>query len=223
MKTSHLLRTFTLAIVLFTSVSLLAGKPAPGPTQPSLSARSWIVWAWVGGQNLSDLRPDALTGVAGWSFPIPAFPYYANYAFTSYSAALTGRPALSVALEFHGTVRYDLEPTNTCVSPPTARLLIWTRATQIDAGAHNRWWSNPLAFGLDDGNTAILTVPLAPDQWSSVYGEFGNGSDVALADWNTTLAKPYRVGFTMGGGCFFGHGVAADPDASIALKGYTVQ
>ena len=84
------------------------------------------------------------------------------------------------------------------------RPFIW--AHQNSPGDFDRWWSNPIAFELSAGS-ATITVPLAPDQWSSVNGKVGNADAGALAGFQSALKAVSSLGLTFGGGCFFGHGV----------------
>jgi hypothetical protein len=105
---------------------------------------------------------------------------------------------------------YNFEPGNTCVYPAHVRLILarndWAatgKKTPADY-QNTRWWSNPIAAELVGGSTVQLNVPLAPEQWSNIYGETGTAEP---AGFNQALAKPGMVGFSFGGGCFFGHGV----------------
>jgi hypothetical protein len=68
-----------------------------------------------------------------------------------------------------------------------------------------------------------LTVPLTPDQWSSVYGKVENYNADSLAGFEDALRNLGEIGMTFGGGCFFGHGVnVSDGTAHIALISYTI-
>ena len=72
------------------------------------------------------------------------------------------------------------------------------------------------------------TVPeaqaAAPDQWSSVFGKFGNAHAVAEAGFKSATQNVSRLGLTFGGGCFFGHGVnVRGGSATFALVAYRIE
>lgn len=71
---------------------------------------------------------------------------------------------------------------------------------------YNRWFSNPLCVVLAPGPFS-LTVALKPENWSSVYGKFGNYSDASRAGFSKCLSSPQALGIVLGGGDFFGEGV----------------
>jgi hypothetical protein len=121
------------------------------------------------------------------------------------------------------TFNYALASDNTCTTPATVRLFLERRNDDFSQEFY-RWWANPTGYDLQPtpGNVT-LTVPLAPDQWSSVYGKFGNSDDASLAGFWDALANLDRVGMTFGGGCFFGHGVnVSGGSARFVLLEYTV-
>jgi hypothetical protein len=68
-----------------------------------------------------------------------------------------------------------------------------------------RWWSDPVAFQLAP-RAAELTAALMPEQWVSVFGKRGDFDASSKAGFGGYSADR-NVGFTFGGGCFFGHGV----------------
>ncbi len=104
------------------------------------------------------------------------------------------------------TFGYHSEDFNTCAYPAHAQ------------DGDYRWWSNPMAVALDNG-LFTLTVPLSPAQWSNVWGQFGN---TRAAQFNLALKQPQRIGFSFGGGCFFGHGVNASEPAQFVLQSFGV-
>lgn len=70
-------------------------------------------------------------------------------------------------------------------------------------GEFHRWWSASQAITLQSGAFS-LTVPLDPSTWSSVYGQFGTA---APSQWNDARQHVTAIGVSLGGGCFYGHGV----------------
>jgi len=121
------------------------------------------------------------------------------------------------------TFNYVMETDNTCATPAAVRLFLERRHDDFSDEFY-RWWANPIAYQLQptSGNVT-LTVALTPDQWSSVYGKFGDDDANALAGFQDALGNLGRVGMTFGGGCFFGHGVnVSGGTARFALISYTI-
>jgi hypothetical protein len=72
---------------------------------------------------------------------------------------------------------------------------------------------------------AFLSAPLTDlSQWTSVFGVKANGSAAAKAGFEQAIANLGSVGFSFGGGCFYGHGVrVSGGGARFAVNGYTVK
>ena len=125
---------------------------------------------------------------------------------------------MTVVISGSPEFRYKTESANTCDTPASVHLLIQRRGDDLTREFY-RWWSNPLAILLEEGEHTIL-VPLTPDQWSSVDGKTGDAAPEEFAD---ALREADRVGMTFGGGCFFGHGVVVSGrDATFALQRFTI-
>lgn len=101
-----------------------------------------------------------------------------------------------------GTVfRYDTETINTCEQPARVRPIV------IGKG-NVRWWATGESGGIVlTPGIWTLSVPIAPQYWSNVNGQLGNGSNKLLASWQAAMSDVREIGVTFGGGCFYGHGV----------------
>jgi hypothetical protein len=211
------LRTVGLALCLAPLPSHAAAA-SDALWQPSMIAADWDI-------RFSPGMPEHPTQKGkGWQFSFPRYEGElpcldhlrpacpsVHYLTTRAEGPLRGE-SISVTIEIIGaaTFRYRLEPENTCDNPATVRLLIQRRGDDFTREFY-RWWSNPLAIELAEGKKTI-NVPLAPDQWSSVFGKKG---DVAEREFRAALVDIGNIGFTFGGGCFFGHGVNASRGESI--------
>jgi hypothetical protein len=86
-----------------------------------------------------------------------------------------------------------------------------------------RWFSNPIKLVLEAGKVT-LAVPFDPAQWSSVFGQFGNANADANEGFEAALKDMANVGFTFGGGCFFGHGaVVGNGTARFTVTEFAVK
>lgn len=130
-----------------------------------------------------------------------------HYLFTTSALAeIRGTVAVTLGIATTGPVVFTSldQVTSSCSIPPSVRPFFW--ANQNGNGQYDRWWSNPRAFALASGSTAI-TVPLSPELWSSVNGRFGNANSEARFGFAKAILNVTRLGLTFGGGCSFGHGI----------------
>jgi len=162
------------------------------------------------------LHPASNT--AGWQF---AFPTSDGVHY------LTTRQAPRSASQFIGaTIAVDTignpffefrtYPDNVCTKPATVRLF-FQRLGDTGSGTGEfefyRWWSNAVEFELGPGSVTMIGDLTDPSQWTSVYGQSGAAN---VQRYRMALAQLGAVGFTFGGGCFYGHGVYVAPDTGYA-------
>lgn len=95
------------------------------------------------------------------------------------------------------------------------------------AYAYYRWWANdPADVVLANGPFSISAVldPNAGGGWTSVMGEQANASPAATAGFAQAMTSAASMGFTCGGGSFYGHGVNMSAgSATFTLTSYAVQ
>jgi hypothetical protein len=70
-----------------------------------------------------------------------------------------------------------------------------------------RWFSTSVAYQLAPGSTNLTASLTDLSQWTSVFGEKANESVAATDGFKQAMANLGNVGFSFGGGCFYGHGV----------------
>ena len=70
-----------------------------------------------------------------------------------------------------------------------------------------RWWSINTFYVLAPGQAQLAASLTDPSQWLSVFGERADSSPGARAGFEVAKSDLGAVGFTFGGGCFYGHGV----------------
>lgn len=176
---------------------------APGPHAISLDSRSWTISGAFYGKSQSPTQ--LANGGFYLNFPDHLTGKYVGYLTTS-TCSIYGASVLTATLQVLTTgapvFMYDSEIGNACPSPSKVRAYFQSGGP----GEFDRWWANPISYQLAAG-MVTLTVPLTPDQWSSLYGRLGNFSPEATAGFIHAQQNPQLIGFTFGGGCFFGHGV----------------
>lgn len=196
---------------------------ASGPTAPtgpptrldvSLNSAAW--------QTISDPEPYPLRndGTA-LVFDFPASGSI-HYLFTpSPLAALRGTLIVTLQVTTTGVVIFNPLDQSSCNLPPSARPFLWANGN--GSGNFDRWWSNPRAYALAAGG-ATITVPLQPEQWSSVDGKFGHTDAETRFGFEKALLNVTRLGLTFGGGCSFGHGIRISGGAArFVLSEYAIR
>lgn len=200
--------------------------------QLNLLQQSWeFNWYWM--PNDATLQPNDI------SFVFPSGNKTANSLLTRYSDAVPSTLTTTIRIDVlsgEPVFEYDYGPDNPCTNPATIRPYFevagisdkrkgspFTGGTSFPIdGQYLRWWSNPVAIVLAQG-TYTISVPYTPSAWTSVYGVRGTDSQEATDGFNYVLNHLGKVGFTFGGGCFFGHGVwTSGGDARLTVLQYDV-
>jgi hypothetical protein len=215
MKTRQI---FALSCVLIFAIGLLSAQGL------SLNPRNWSFSATV------PITDYAYNGAVVFDFPVedgthPTVNYFWTPQTKSISGALTA--AFQIATSSSSVVfNYQFDSSNNCIDPAHVRLLMARKdfnKTNNPDYANTRWWSNPTAALLTGGSTVQLRVPLTPDQWSNINGQSGNYDATTLNGFNKMLQQPAMLGFSFGGGCFFGHGVNVSGGmAQFLVWGYSL-
>jgi hypothetical protein len=191
-------------------------EPSPTPLMVSLQSSAW--------ETISEPRPYPLSNQGAaltLDFPTSGSMHYLFTA--SPQASIHGTLVVSFTVATSGPVVFNsLDPQSTqCSIASSVRPFIW--ANDNGEGSYDRWWSNPRSFTLAAGS-GTLTVPLKPENWSSVNGRFGNADDSTRWFFERALLNVTRLGLTFGGGCSFGHGInVRGGSASFSLTEYRIQ
>ena len=121
------------------------------------------------------------------------------------------------------TFNYMMEPGSTCATSATVRLFLERKNDDLSEELY-RWWANSTIYDLQTTSENVtMTVPLTPNQWSSVYGKPGNLNGTTRAGFQDLLTNLGHVGMTFGGRCFAGHGVnVSGGTARFALISETI-
>lgn len=194
--------------LLTITATLLAGKvPTTGPVNISMSPAAWDIKYSKG----TGSKPKA--DGAGWLIDMPTDPGQLGYVVQSVAgylpvstATATATLEATVVIEASPDCIFDFHtnPDNTGNWPSSARFYIENDGSNAD---YVRWWATGSNCIILADGTFQYTVPLDPAQWSDTFGRNGASSPEATAGWNAAMANVRRIGFTFGGGSFYGHGV----------------
>lgn len=177
-------------------------KPQPPPSSGGVVSLAKSNWQDPLSTRIV-LSNDA-TGALQFTFPPQGNSV--NYLITNSSSVKAPVGKIQVTFEAvasaNAVFSYQTETFNTCPGEPDWRILVMAHGTNwSDPDA--RWWSNPLKGILANGAVTVA-VPVTPDQWSNVDGQFGS---TRVSQFTAAFHDVSHYGLTFGGGCFFGHGV----------------
>ena len=111
------------------------------------------------------------------------------------------------------------------VPPASITLFIWEKGDTLSSTTpgyqYYRWWCPTRAVLVSGANQTLSCV--IGGQWTNVVGQAANGADPnAPSGFAQALANAQGVGFTFGGGYFYGHG-ATDGSTTFTINNFTVQ
>ena len=227
------MKPLSLGLVLFLILTIGCGSLS-APSSAGSKNNSTDAWRI---EYSPSMPPDPTAGGPGaWYLDFPTAHNYPacisqgsceslNYVTTSYGGPATHSVSMTFEILTTGTpnFNYVMESDNNCATPATVRLFLERKNDDFSEEFY-RWWANPASYELQaTPGEVTLTVPLTPDQWSSVYGKGGNYNADSLAGFQDALQNLGDIGMTFGGGCFFGHGVnVSGGTARFALISYTI-
>jgi hypothetical protein len=122
---------------------------------------------------------------------------------------------------------YNLQPDNSCLCPAHVRFLLQEKGDDLsgtNGKQYFRWWSNSVAYQLAPGSANLSASVTDLSQWTSVFGEKATANPAATAGFKQAIANLANVGFSFGGGCFYGHGVrVSGGGARFTVTSYAVE
>jgi hypothetical protein len=224
--------TITKAVLSILGLLLLAACNDNG-SSPVATSRSTVVpmnaeaWAILYSPGMPP-HPTPQAG-GGWYFDFPTDPNSVHYVLAAVNMAASSDVAASILVTTTGTpvFVYNLQPDNNCVYPAQVRFLLQEKGDDLsgtNGKQYFRWWSNSVAYQLAPGPANLSASLTDLSQWTSVLGEKANASAAATAGFKQAMANLGNVGFSFGGGCFFGHGVrVSGGGARFVVTSYTVK
>lgn len=231
-------KTILLALLLSgCSSGQSSPPPVQHPAQVSMNPAAWSLLYGLGA-NIS-----AAPG-GGFQFSFPATSaacpdpteatttncpsvHYVETASPLLKAGQTITMSGSIQASSDAVFNYTIDadnPTTPGGHPAACRIFFEQAGDQALNQPYYRWWaSDPADVVLGNGVFSISSS-LAPTQgWSSVFGETANHSAAATAGFNQAMANVASIGFTCGGGSFYGHGVNMSAGtATMIVNSFTV-
>ena len=211
-------------LLLVASNDRVSPAPTPRSTVVPMDAQAWAI---LYSPRMPAHPSPQETG--GWYFDFPSAPGSVHYvtAAVNMIASKSVSASIEVATTGTPTFEYALEVNNTCVNPAHVRFLLQEKGDDLSgAGGKQfyRWWSIKAVYELAPGSTTLTAQVSDLSQWLSVFGERADGSAAAMAGFKQAMNNLGAVGFSFGGGCFYGHGVRASGGAArFAVTSFEVK
>jgi hypothetical protein len=215
-----------LGLLLLAACNDAGSSPAPtsGPAVVPMNAQAWSILYSPG------MPPHPKTQTAGgWYFDFPTDPNSVHYVLATVNMAASDSIDASILVTTSGTpvFVYNLQSGNNCIYPAHVRFLLQERGDDLsgtNGKQYFRWWSTSVAYQLAPGSASLSASLTDLGQWVSVFGERANANTAATAGFKQAVANLGNVGFSFGGGCFFGHGVrVSGGDARFSVINFAVK
>lgn len=221
------------AVVLTILGLLLLGVGNDNGSSPAPAQRSTVVplnaeaWSILYSPGMPP-HPTPQTG-GGWYFDFPTAPNSVHYVLAAVNMAASNYVDATILVTTTGTPAfvYNLESDNACAYPAHVRFVLQEDGDDLsgtNGKQYFRWWSNSVAYRLASGPANLRASLTDLSQWTSVFGEKANASAAAAGGFKQAMANLGNVGFSFGGGCFYGHGVRVrGGGARFAVTTYTAK
>jgi hypothetical protein len=203
-----------------------SGSPAPKSrsTVVPMDAHAWEILYSPG----MPAHPSARAS-GGWYFDFPSAPGSVHYVTAAVNMIASKSISASIEVTTTGTPKFEyaLEANNTCVKPAQVRFLLQEKGDNLSGVGGKqfyRWFSINAAYELAPGSTTLTAQVSDLSQWLSVFGERADASAAATAGFKQAMNNLGAVGFSFGGGCFYGHGVRLSGGAArFTVTSYVVE
>ena len=201
-----------------------SAAPASRSAVVPLNAQAWSILYSPG----MPPHPTPQAG-GGWYFDFPTAPNSVNYVLAAVNLAASSDVDASILVTTTETAVfvYNHQSDNACAYPAHVRFLLQEKGDDLSATngkQYFRWWSNRVAYQLASGAANLRASLTDLNQWTSVFGEKANASAAAAAGFKQAMANLGNVGFSFGGGCFYGHGVrVSGGGARFAVTSFAVK
>lgn len=212
-----LFRAATLiALTLVAPVAAAAAAAVPGPS-------AWLIGPIIRGRNYSEgvpLHPSAGPGRA-WHIDLPRAPGSVHYV-TFRHGPLTGKRRIVMRYRIEADPGVRILPI-TAPGSPSMITLYFQRAGDNWSGRRRfeayRWYATFATQSPIRPGEHRIVAPLAAN-WTAVQTSSARTNPVAFAD---AIANADQVGFVLGGGDGYGHGVFATGRARLIVTEFRVE
>jgi hypothetical protein len=214
-----LVRTFLLAALALSAACGDASEASAAPREAS----AWTIGPIIGSRNYSvnmPLNPTPRRD-GGWHIDLPRAPGSLHYV-TFRHGSLAGKRRIVMRGRIEADAGVRILP-STAPQLPSMMTLYFQRAGDNWRGRGRyetyRWYATFATRSPVTPGTFEIAAPLDGD-WTAVGTSTARGNPAAFRD---ALAEADEVGFVMGGGDGYGHGVFATGRARLIVTDFRVE
>jgi len=205
------------------STNPTAPPPPPGSGDPMVSplmvASNWEIGPIINGQNYSIGMPLHPTQTPdGWAFNIPLWPGSVHYV-TCDIGSLAGKSHIVMTYRVEADAGVEIFATTAPGGISIGPTLYLQRRDDDWISDTYRWWDSVDARMPIKQGEYQLDIPL-DGRWTSVMGTKASDDPQSFA---TAIELAQKVGFTLGGGTGYGHGVYANGNARMIVTSFKVE
>jgi hypothetical protein len=196
---------------LVTDVSMRAGDwdilySYDMPAHPTAASEGWVFSFPEGGDNCLSKEDANCPSV--------------HYVTTKYTGIIHKGAMIHIEGKIEADPKavwnYHFEEANVCSTAVSAHVMLQIRNDDLTS-SNGRYWSHPGGVTLRNG-PFTLNIPVTKENWTNVDGGFDHDG------FDKLLENMGRVGFTFGGGCFFGYGVSVSAGkAKFYVTSFTIK
>lgn len=208
------------------ALALCAAPPAnaqPRSAAHGLDARAWVIGPIIRGRNYSrgmPLRPSPRAS-GGWQIEFPQAPASVHQ-LTYAHGSLAGKRRIVMRYRIEAAPGVRIVPRTAPGAPSIITLFFQRRGDNWSArGPYEayRWYATFASHSPIAPGNHVMTVPLNGN-WTAVETSSARSNPAAFAD---AIADAGQVGFVLGGGDGFGHGVFATGPARLIVTSFRVE
>lgn len=196
-------------------------RPAPAPGPVATDASAWELGPIIDGKNYSHgLRPSP-NADGTWSIVLPVGQDGVHYVTTSRS--LAGATSIKMRYRVDAAAGARIVASTSPTAPGIIALYFqrcgdnWSGDGKFES---YRWWATFAAQSPIEPGVHEIAAPLEAN-WTAVMTSSRASNPTGFRD---AVANTCRVGFTLGGGTGYGHGVfAAGGPVSIVVEDFRVE
>jgi hypothetical protein len=216
------LAAITASHLTFLTPALAQAKTRSHPHANFLNPARWFIGPVVSGQNASHgmpLHPEGAGG--GWYFDLPPPPGSVHY-ITFRHGSLTGKTRIVMRYRVEVNPGVRIEPV-TAPGSPSIITLYFQRAGDDWSGADEfetyRWYATFASQSPITPGEHLMVASLKAN-WTAIQSSSRQSNPMAFRD---AITHADQVGFVLGGGTGYGHGIYATGGARITVEDFEVQ
>lgn len=215
---------FRTATLIALSLSTVFAADSAADARPAgMHASDWVIGPIVKGRNHSrgmPLHPFPAPG-GGWQFDLPTTPGSVHYV-TFRHGSLTGKSRIIMRYRIEAAPGVRIVP-RTAPALPSVLTLYFQRAGDNWSGRGPfeayRWYATFASHMPISPGEHHIVAPLNAN-WTAVQTSSARSNPTAFGD---ALANADEVGFVLGGGDGYGHGVYATGPARLIVTDFRVE